>query len=353
MSSKVVSIDSGSSFMKAYAGREKLQFPAIIRELPEDELEGKEIKVENRYYLVGDSAATSLNMVILTPHIHPGFHGSTTQYVQMCYAFERLKVSGPMDTLVCSLPFSDSRKREIKNKLRERKVFEWAMIDKDDRQHERKVVFNEVKIVPQGVGAMNFYQEKKSKARPRIAMLVDVGSCTTDVVTIKINNETHDYDYCRDACTSIENLNVTWFKDQWTSNIEAEVRGIRKDKNYDYFSLMQHAIEKDFMMQLGDRKFDSKPSYDTTREDFARALLPKLKKNAGQIWDDINVIIFTGGGVPLLDFTIFPDRERIAPLDHWANVIGQFMMYGDMAEEPKKTHAPTEAVSSEATAGAA
>lgn len=311
--------------MKAYMGSKKVQFPAVIRELQNTELEGKEIKVSNRYYLVGDSAATSMNMVIATPHIDPGFHGSSDQYIQMCYALERLGVSGTMDTLVCSLPYTDSRDRALKKQLRERRAFEWGIIDSEDREISRRATFQDVKLVPQGVGAMNQFQSQHA-GRPKVVMLVDVGSCTTDVVSIKINNETGEYDYCHDACRSIENLNVTWFKDQWTTNLESEVRGIRRDKKYDYFGLMQHAIENDFTMQLGDRTIDARPAFDQTRDDFAEKLKPTLRRVAEDLWYELNTIIFTGGGTYLINFEKFDDR-RIEKLDQWSNVIGQYHMY--------------------------
>lgn len=338
MSNKILSIDSGSSFMKAYCGpTEKLQFPAIVREVKGDNPTGKEIKVNGKWYFVGYRAATSMNVAIRAPHVEEGFHGSEVQHVQMCYAMERLKKEGAMDRLVCSLPYSDSLNRSLQKKLLAKKAFEWTTINEDGEEVTKRVDFDHVSIVAQGVGAMQLHMQQtrhNQGARCRAVMLVDVGSCTTDVVTIQENDETHDYEFCNQACTTIENANVNWFKDAWIKNLQYQTRNLG-DGKHDYFNLMRHAIEGDFQMQIGDRVIDSKESFEDTRADFTNFLKPRVMKAAGDKWQEVNRIIFTGGGSYLINFDEFHDR-RIHKLNQWANAEGQFSMFAKPEPQPEE-----------------
>ncbi len=345
MSLQNVSFDSGSSAMKAYAGPDRMvEFPAIVRELDANDLDGKEIEVSSKYYLVGHTAATSLNRAIRTPHIEEGFHGSTTQYVQMCYAMEELKINGKMGKLIVSLPYTDSRKKDIRKRMKERKRFVWSVTDADDNTQERCVEFQEVHIVAQGVGAMQLHSSEDGSQQSKNAiMCIDVGSCTTDLVSIRVNEETGLPNFCRDACTTIENVNVNWFKDQWAQNLHFVTRNMSGTKTYDYFGLMQHAIKNDFMMQYGDRRIDIKPAFDETKEEFTKFVKQRLIKVAGELWDDANIIIFTGGGTYLINFEMFGD-SRITRMDQWANARGQFEMFQAAPEpEPPKAEAVVEA----------
>jgi hypothetical protein len=336
MSSKILSIDSGSSYMKAYCGPdEKIQFPAIVRDLEGNPLSNRamQIRVADNYYLVGHTAATSINMAIKTPHIEEDFHGSRIQLVQMCYAMERLKKVGAMDRLICSLPYSDSLNRDLQRKLLERKTFEWSVRDGDGQEFERVVEFDHVNIVAQGVGAMQLHvQQSRAKKEPkcRAVMLVDVGSCTTDVVTIQENEETQEYEFCDQACTTIENANVNWFASAWIQNLKTATRNLGEMQKYDYYSLMRHAIENDFQMQIGDRVIDAKIAFDQARSDFTDLLKPQVVKAAGDKWLEVNKIIFTGGGSYLINFDVFHDA-RIIKLNHWANAEGQFGMFNKPA----------------------
>jgi hypothetical protein len=164
--SRIVSVDSGSSFLKIVAGNHKLSVQTNVLQASESSVVSydDEIIVNDKKYYVGETAKNATNKLIEDPAIEAGFHGSEKQYIQMCYAFQQMGIMGEHELLVVSLPYSDCRDDAIKSKLKERNVFRWKAFIKNEWV-DKVASFKEVKIYPQGIGALRFYTHNLSKPK--------------------------------------------------------------------------------------------------------------------------------------------------------------------------------------------
>lgn len=326
----IIAADSGSSYHKIYDGNARFMSPSVVSEWRGRQATGREIIVDNKTYMVGDSARTATTSVIQEPHLERAFHGSLNQYIQHCYALQLLGAEGEQEIFVQSVPYSDSRNTALLDKLKARKQFKWISTG-ENGPIEHVVDFKTIQILPQGVGAMQNYCDEHPDDQPAVMMLVDIGSCTTDVIVIRKNRTTGQPDYCHEACKSIEHINATAFKKDWVDTLRSETRGLPFDKRFDFYDMMYMPVDNNFQMRVCGDIIDCEPAFLKAKQRFSDILCRILQATAAEMWGDIDRIIVTGGGGVLIDDDAFDARLRHLGL--WSNVEGQFSMFGEVEEE--------------------
>lgn len=318
---RVIALDSGSSFMKAYAGDQKVRFPAVARVIDDQYDHGDTVAFDGQKYVVGESALQTYtdDWEMLEPATQRGFHGSPEQAAQMCYAMQRLGASGNYDVLALSLPYADSQNEDLRNLLKGQQIYEW----KDSHGDDHEVHFDKVMIMPQGVGALCVY-EAESVERPQTLLLVDIGSCTIDIVALRYNEVTGRYLYLHDKSTSRRSLSTTEFYKRWYSRIR-EMDGMQNLRK-GYFELMAlaQADERPILLRHGGRMVDITDAYEITRVWFSARLARLLREDMGdKLLDDVETILLTGGGAALVDKHRL-DTAQVTVMSVWDNVHGQF-----------------------------
>lgn len=314
----VVSIDSGSSFLKSYAGDSASMFPALLSRVhhPVERQKGA-VTVDGRTYLVGDNAALAQTTYDPSPNIDRGFHGSREQYVQICHVLDELGLDGEQESLICSLPYREHLDTELRKRITERQVFEWV----DHSGRRRSVRFSNVYVTPQGVGALAVYYKEHGK-QVRSATLVDIGSCTVDVVTIRWDARKKDYVFVRGACDSDRTVSAATFKQAWLKRI-SKIDGLQQ-REFGYFQLMRMAMDNNFLLPHRGDRIDLRPDFEVIRQEFTEHIIGTVRQTVKSLWDETEAVILTGGGVELLDLSAWPD-DRATKLDVYANVIGQYL----------------------------
>jgi hypothetical protein len=334
---QVIALDSGSSYMKAYTKDIKVRFPAVTRRLDDQYDHGDTLVLNGQRFAVGESALQTYtdDWEVLEPMTNHGFHGSTEQHAQMCYAFQRLGLeNGTYSVLALSLPYADSRHETRRQTLKDRTAYTWT----DGAGNVHCVKFEQVVIMPQGVGALCVYEEV-NQTRPEALLLVDIGSCTIDMVAMRYSPQSGRYLYLHDKSTSRRTLSTTAFYRRWFGRIR-ELDGMQHLQK-GYFELMNLAqTERPLMLRHGGRLVDITETYDATRRWFGEILWHLLREDMGdKLLGDMEAIIFTGGGALLVDTDVFGD-PRVTITSLWDNVVGQFAeasSMGAQAPEPNQT----------------
>lgn len=311
-----ISIDSGSSYMKAWDGRsEPVMFPGVVRELfPGEDLAGS-VEVDGRRWLVGDSLLEERGAA-LAPDRSRWFHGSLEQHVQVCHALGQLGASGAFDTLVVSLPYERSTERPFLDAVSRRKRFAWG-----DDQGEHLVTFENINVMPQGVGALQYQREQGAEAFDT-ALMVDVGSCTTDLVAIRSTDG--KWGFIRDSCVSDQEVSTSLFFEL----LHREVNRIAgfAGRRFGYYDLMPRLmVEGEPTISHQGELISLAPYVARAKVEFTRRLKDVVRGYARSLWDELDQIILTGGGAHCVSLEVWRD-PRTQILGPCANVLGQFSM---------------------------
>ncbi|MBX9837307.1 MAG: hypothetical protein K2X69_03220 [Silvanigrellaceae bacterium] len=318
--SHIISIDSGSSYLKLYTildGKEILISEAsLIEEVPEYSQLTSKIKVDNKWYVAGRIAELQKTNYQENPELGE-FHGSNKQFIQWMHAFENKNLIGKFDTLIISLPYDEFAKTELRKSLKIKNKYEWI----NAKNEERFISFDNVEIVPQGVGALELYKKERGNDLPESLTLVDIGSCTTDVVSVIWDDVDEAYIYKEKGCTSIKDLSTSVFIRKLSDKIN-EKRPVKIKIGYHEISKAIH--KQKFELQIGSEKIEFKEHFENLKKEFTELLAEKLKNLLGDSWRATQNTILTGGGE---SFILPWDCERrTARLDAYANVKGQFLM---------------------------
>lgn len=330
--SRIVSVDSGSSFLKITTGNNLLSIPTNVLQAQETSVVNyeDEIVVNDKKYYVGETAILATNKFIEDPAIDAGFHGGENQYIQMCYAFQQMGIMGEHELLVVSLPYSDCRNETLKNKLKARNKFVWKSVVKGELK-EKLASFKEVKIYPQGIGALRLYTNNLVH-KPRSVCLIDIGSCTSDIIAVQLDRRTNDYTYNAHASKSLREISVGDFIKKWAKDIK-QAPGL-KERKFSYFELTNMMKYNDFEIRLGSHpKFDAKPLFEDTKKWFTQEIYRHAKETLGDLWDGIEQVILTSGGAHLIDETAWECAGRTIKMDEWSNVKGQYIGFGGILKK--------------------
>lgn len=335
--SRIVSVDSGSSFLKIIVGNHIEQVPTFVVPASSTSVVSydDEIIVDDKRYYVGETAKNATNKMIEDPAIEAGFHGSEKQKIQMCFAFQLMGIMGDYETLVVSLPYSDCRDDVVKNKLKARNIFKWKAYINNEWV-DKYVSFKEIKIYPQGIGALRLFTSDL-KEKPKSVCLVDIGSCTSDIISVQLDRRTNDYIYNAQASKSLREISVSDFMRKWAKEIK-QAPGM-KDRKFSYFELSDMAKHEDFLINiLSQPKFNSKPLFQETKKWFTNEIYTHAKEVLGDLWDGIEQVILTSGGAYLIDESTWDCNGRTIKLDEWANVKGQYIAFGGILSKETKSN---------------
>ncbi len=311
----IISVDSGSSYLKAFVqDKEPFLCETVIYEMPATKAlrTNSAIEIDGKIYLVGSEAWRSRNEFKSSPETGRDFHGGFTQYVQLCYAFEKLGIEGNHEKLLMSLPYSDCTDKEINERVKSRKEFKW---------NNKKVTFNEVVIYPQGTGAFTYYTKNYNDAPKKIA-IVDIGSCTVDLVVV-IRDKDGNYVYNIDSTQSFRNLAVSDFMSMFTSALKQQ-SGLQ-DREFDYFELSENIKEKDFLITHNSfAPIDVTKIFNETRDRYTQDIYNMLQKETKNLWPSLDKVILCSGGANLINMDKWKCAGRTMQLDEFANVLGQY-----------------------------
>lgn len=207
---RVVSIDSGSSYLKMYSVTEENEInlleASLVEEVSDRSQLNTRIKVDNKWYVAGRMAELQKTAYQEEPEIGE-FHGSLKQFIQWMHAFEKNNLVGDFDVLITSLPYDDFANLPLRKMIKDKKEFHWV----NSANEEKSIRFKSVEIVPQGVGALELYKKERNGDLPEELTLVDIGSCTTDVVSVIWDDEQSQYIYKEKGCTSIKDISTSVF----------------------------------------------------------------------------------------------------------------------------------------------
>ena len=317
---RIVSIDSGSSYLKMYSVTEKNEInileASLVEEVGERSQLSTRIKVDGKWYVAGRMAELQKTSYQEEPEIGE-FHGSSKQLIQWMHAFEKNNLVGDFESLITSLPYDDFANLNLRKMIKERKEFTWTNASNE----ERSIRFKSVEIVPQGVGALELYKKERNGDLPEELTLVDIGSCTTDVVSVIYDEEQGQYIYKEKGCTSIKDISTSVFIRTLREKIN-EKRSVKV--NIGYHELTKSILKQKFELQIGSETIQFKDHYENIRKEFTQVLSDKLQQLLGDSWRSTNNTILTGGGESFV--LPWSCEKRTARMDIYANVKGQFLM---------------------------
>lgn len=233
------------------------------------------------------------------------------------HAFEKNNITGNYDILITSLPYDDFTDINLRKMIKDKKEFVWT----NSLNEKRWVQFNSVEIVPQGVGALELYKKERNGDLPEELTLVDIGSCTTDVVSVIFDEEQGQYVYKEKGCTSIKDISTSVFirtlRDKINEKRPVKVR-------IGYHELTKAILKQKFEIQVGSETIKFQEHYENIRKEFTEDLSNKLQFLLGDSWRSTNNTILTGGGA--LFVLPWSCEKRTARMDIFANVRGQYLM---------------------------
>lgn len=319
---EVVSIDSGSSYMKAFDGTHSVMFEGVVHRLPATAPGADDaLIVDGKRYLVGGAALTYQGNPTQAPCREAGFHGGVKQHVQICRALSAMGITGRHDKLVMSLPYLRAREAHCHEAVTRRRDFVWQ-----DRAGAHAVSFGRVVVIPQGVGALRLFEREQPQTPLRQVILIDVGSCTTDIVVVRRTGTGvgSKWAFVEDSCTSWQHISTTVFFSAWARRL-GSLEGFA-DYAWNYYTLMRRAMDRDLTWQHGARKVDLAPHFEEAVRAFSEGLLAEVRNHcAPSLWLECDGIILTGGGASLVELHPWEDeRERLITMDTWANARGQY-----------------------------
>jgi hypothetical protein len=317
----VISIDSGSSYLKLFSnfnGKEiSLLEASLVEEVSEKSQLPSKIKFKDKWFVAGRAAELQKTTFQEDPELGE-FHGSTKQFVQWIHAFEKNNLVGDFDILVTSLPYDDFANLDLRRFLKENKRFEWT----NSANEKRYISFSSVEVVPQGVGALELYKKEFSNDElPETLTLIDIGSCTTDVVSVIWDDDEQQYIYKERGCTSIKDVSTSVFIRKLRDKVN-EKRAVKIKLGY--HELTKAILKKKYELQIGSEKIEFHSHYEDLKKEFTDILSKKLQALLGDSWRSTNNTILTGGGE---SFVLPWDCEkRTVRLDVFSNVKGQILM---------------------------
>lgn len=317
MANSIISVDSGSSWMKGYDGNRCIHFEAVVQ--PVDAGTEGAIEVEGESYLVGREALLWQKDADQKPNTDYDYHGGMLQYIQLCELLRQLGLSsGRQDGLVLSLPYAASTEANTLARIQRHQVVAWR-----DARGEHRVIFSGVRVCAQGVGALREFQRHATRHEElRQVLLVDIGSLTTDIVAVRRQSATDGWAFVREGCTTWQDISTTVLFETWVDHMNG-LPGLGRYP-WRYFPLMEKAMLGDLCWPHMGVRISLTKSFVDARRIFAGELWAKLREWCGTaLWSQLDRILLTGGGAALLGQAQRFDK-RAHVMDIWANVVGQY-----------------------------
>lgn len=314
----IVSIDSGSSNLKVAVSDRIFCEPSLVEEVTEKSTLQEKVKVNAKWYVAGKRAEQQKSSYQVDPEISGNFHGSDKQMVQWIYVFEKEKLEGRHELLITSLPYETFSDENIVNLIKNRKTFQWQ----NSSGIQKEITFDKVIVVPQGVGALALYQnENNGKRMPRLLTLIDIGSCTTDIVSVVWDDEDQTYIYKEKDCTSILEISTSVFIRRIRDKINLK-RALPID--FGYHEISRAIQNNEFILQIGSSEIDFRDIYSNQMKLLTNELANKLSELLTDSWRASNEVVLTGGGEKFI--LSWDCEKRTKRLDLFSNVKGQLII---------------------------
>ncbi len=314
----IISIDSGSSNLKIAVSDKVFCEPSLVEEVTDKSTLQEKVNVGGKWYVAGKRAEQQKSSYQVEPEISGNFHGSEKQRIQWIYAFEKEKLEGEHEILIVSLPYEVFSDDKVVNLLKNKKIFQW----KSSQGLEKEIKFKNVLVVPQGVGALALYQsEFTGEKMPRLLTLVDIGSCTTDIVSVVWDDDDQTYIYKEKDCTSILEISTSVFIRRIRDKIN-EKRAIPVD--FGYHEIARAIQNNEFILQIGSNEVDFHDIYNSQIKILTNELSNKLSEILSDTWRASNEVVLTGGGASFI--LPWECEKRTKRLDLFSNVKGQLII---------------------------
>lgn len=324
---KILVIDSGSSFMKAIYNKTLetyVEHSLVAKLLPNSKLKERIWTVGDdgleAWYVAGKKARIQLSDLQEEADIKSDFHGSNRQQIQIMYAMQKLNIPERINTLVLTIPYSMYFDDDLSlKKLSELKVYRW----KDSFGNERKVEIDHVIVIPQGTPAQKYY-EYKFGTLPNEVISVDVGSSTTDVISLIKDQDTGEYDYRESQCKSFKDkCCINYFVSIIIDKIQTKVHG---KLNADFLSIIDKINRKEFYIQYESTTIPFEQEFLKAKEEFTEILSDTLSQDLGKTWISAEKVLLNGGGENFLVDHKWNCKGRTVRLGMFANMIGALLM---------------------------
>lgn len=317
----IVSIDSGSSYLKFAFGDKISVEPSLIEEVSARSSLIEKVQFKDKWYVAGKRAEQQKGEMNPDPELE-NFHGTDRQEIQLIYAFERNGIEGKHQAIVLSLPYDDFADQDLVKQIQGKKTFTWN----NSKSEPRSVHFEQVFVVPQGVGALALYQETEKKT-PKLLTLVDIGSCTTDVVSVVWDAEDNTYIFKEKLCTSLKDISTSVFMRKLRDKIN-EKRPV--PIRIGYHELDRAIRNGKYIIQVGSQEIDFKEHFEGVKVKFTQELSTKLEELLGDAWRASNEVVLAGGGAAFVNE--WDCERRTTRMDGLANVKGQILAIREMLQ---------------------
>ena len=329
-----IAIDCGSSSIKAMVSGSNEAYrdwslaiiPEEVEKYEEDVLEYKGLS-----YLVGEVAkVNSGNRRIETsPNNEVDFHGSDRQAAMLCGVFDdfELHKESKIKKLVLTVPYDMRTKYEILDKIKSRNCFEWSR-NILGRRELRRVEFEQVEVVPQGVGAAVQHNVLDNSEYETIGIL-EIGSVTIEAIYMEWSEKKQQHQYNKTISQSLRNLAVQDLYDDMRSRL-AKVPGLQK-REFSFYELCKLLENPEYKVRVGSVEIDQdevKKKIKEARTVFTERLEDEAKTAWGNNnWERLSVLIISGGGAEALNQPMWKCKKRTYFGDGYDNVRGSVKFF--------------------------
>lgn len=330
---KVIGIDAGYGYIKAFDGKDQVIIPSIIapardikflsRMRKQDELSNLKVKVGDDWYFVGTLAKEQGKDPIQVLDRNKVFHIATK--VSMLVGLGYLAKNNSNVKVVTGLPVSHFNPKErealeLSIKGKQRIEFDYSLIGGKVEVVEFNVT--EVKILPQPIGSLfnmimddkgNVMDDMVDMASGTVAVL-DIGFGTTDLLVMK------ELDFVDKSSRSI-NIGVKDIMDDIREQLV-----VASSEEVPLYEI--EATRETKSIFLKGKTYDLSSFYQRS----CNSIFTKIKTICDAIWDreqTIGTYIITGGGVHLvgnLFKSIYGTRVNVHLINdaQFANVKGYY-----------------------------
>lgn len=330
----ILSVDPGVSFLKIYNGTQSHTIPTVVQEIHDPEPHS--ITVDGRHYLVGKRALLHSNRLDVEPRADGTWHGSDDQYVQLCWGAHVLGMQGRAALMAFALPYKDQRDQALKARVKQRfKTLRWRPFGGPTCE----VTFDEVTVTAQGTGAWLRHSAELTR-RPSTVCVADLGSETLDVFLLRLDGA--DYQYSAGESYRGEEVSISGC----IADLMRRMRNRREfqHRTFGHYDLVDRIVDGTRALPVDGDQVSFANELRLASAAYGERVMAQVREAAGQLWDNVEALVLTGGGASLIERAIRLDKRAVIT-NNEANVIGQ---WDEMAKRLKiapasvKQEEPTE-----------
>jgi plasmid segregation protein ParM len=264
--------------------------------------------------LVGEAAReSSRGITALTRHKPEDMHD------YLLFAAAYMLDAGVNTDLAIGLPLAyyATQKDYITKRLTDIKA--WVSVDS---QPERRINFNKVVAIPQGLGAV--FAHLKALPQQGLVGVIDIGTQTTDYLLLEISPESVVPRPLVDYCGSIEN-GVRTAQHTLTLEYNRITGGILSQE----MSFRLTSGRSDGFVMFENKRIDMSDALEIALSDTTQTILHKVKLAWGDYATKLNAVVLCGGGSELFAKYLLPLLPRAiqVPSPIFANATGYLSVF--------------------------